>query len=171
MSPEQELPETGRDGEVEEVGEADLFKAVRILRDLLDRMGLDVVISTAQNDSRINISGPDGGLVVGRRGQTLDALHFLLNRILHRATGKRGFIDIDVEGYRSRRESAIQAQAKDMAKRARDEGIVLEFDPMNARERRIVHMALADEPGVRTESKGEGDERFVRVIPVEGEEP
>jgi spoIIIJ-associated protein len=84
---------------------------------------------------------------------------------MHRATGKKGFIDIDVEGYRSRRESTLKAQALDLARRAREEGNVLSFDPMSARERRIVHMALAEEPGVCTESEGYGDHRYVQVIP------
>jgi len=165
MSPEQQAPEHR-----EELGDEDLFKAVRIMRELFERMGLDVVISTGQaGEKLINVSGPDSGLVVGKKGQTLDALHFLLNRILHRATGKRGFIDLDVEGYRSRREQSIRAQALEMAEQARSEGTVLDFDPMNARERRIIHITLADEPGVRTESRGEGDQRYVQVLPEDGD--
>lgn len=165
MSPEQQARE-----QREELGDEDLFKAVRIMRELFERMGLDVVISTGQpGEKLINVSGPDSGLVVGKKGQTLDALHFVLNRILHRTTGKRGFIDLDVEGYRSRREKAIRAQALEMAEQARSEGTVLDFDPMNARERRIIHITLADEPGVRTESRGEGDRRYVQVLPEDGD--
>jgi spoIIIJ-associated protein len=165
MSPEQQARE-----QREELGDEDLFKAVRIMRELFERMGLDVVISTGQaGENLINVSGPDSGLVVGKKGQTLDALHFLLNRILHRTTGKRGFIDLDVEGYRSRREKAIKAQALEMAEQARAEGKVLDFDPMNARERRIIHITLADEPGVYTESRGEGDRRYVQVLPEDGD--
>jgi spoIIIJ-associated protein len=157
--------------EAGEVGDAELFKAVRILREIFDRMGLDVVISAEQTGDRlINVSGPDSGLVVGKKGQTLDALHFILNRMLHRITGKRGFIDMDVEGYRSRREKALRQQALELAARAREEGKILEFDPMNARERRIVHLALADEPGITTRSEGAGEERRVCVIPLTGED-
>ncbi len=164
-------PEVEPDGADAEVSDADLFKAVRVIREIFDRMGLDVVISTGSAGSKlINVSGPDSGLVVGKHGQTLDALHFVLNRIMHRATGKKGFIDIDVEGYRSRRESAIRAQALEMASRARKEGCVLSFDPMSPRERRIVHMALADEPGIVTESQGTGDRRYVQIIPDEPDE-
>ncbi|MBW2261024.1 MAG: KH domain-containing protein [Deltaproteobacteria bacterium] len=155
----------------EELGDAELFKAVRIMREVFERMGLDVVISTGQAGQKlINVSGPDSGLVVGKKGQTLDALHFLLNRILHRTTGKRGFIDIDVEGYRSRREKVIKDQAMDLAEQVRSQGVVLDFDPMSARERRMVHITLADEPGVRTESRGEGDRRYVQVLPEDGDD-
>ena len=171
MSSEQEAREQGPQSKREELGDEDLFKAVRIMREVFERMGLDVVISTGQaGEKLVNISGPDSGLVVGKKGQTLDALHFLLNRILHRTTGKRGFIDIDVEGYRSRREKALKAQARDMAQQAREEGVVLDFDPMSARERRIVHITLAEEPGVRTESRGEGDRRYVQVLPEDGDD-
>lgn len=167
MSSDQDL-QPPSPPEREEVGDAELFKAVRILREIIDRMGLDVVISTGQpGEKLINVSGPDSGLAVGKKGQTLDALHFLLNRMLHRMTGKRGFIDIDVEGYRSRREKALKAQAVELAQRVRAEGKVIDFDPMNARERRIVHMTLADEPGVRTESSGEGENRRVQILPDE----
>jgi spoIIIJ-associated protein len=168
MSSEQDVQAAPPREEIEEVGEAELFKAVRILREMFDRMGLDVVISTGQSGEKlVNVSGPDSGLVVGKRGQTLDAIHFLLNRILHRETGKRGFIDVDVEGYRSRREKALKAQALDLARQARQEGRVIEFDPMNARERRIVHMTLAEESGVHTESRGSGDQRYVQIFPDE----
>jgi spoIIIJ-associated protein len=154
-----------------QLGEADVFKAVRVVREIFDLMGLDVVISTGPPGSKlINVSGPDSGLVVGKRGHTLDALHFLLNRMMHRATGKKGFIDLDVEGYRSRREDALKAQAVELARQARTEGKVLSFDPMNARERRIVHLALVDEPGVHTESEGSGEDRRVQVFPDEPED-
>ena len=170
MSSEQDARPQDGEKKREELGDEDLFKAVRIMRELFERMGLDVVISTGQaGENLINVSGPDSGLVVGKKGQTLDALHFLLNRILHRTTGKRGFIDIDVEGYRSRREKVIKAQAREMAEEARSQGIVLDFDPMSPRERRLVHMALADEPGVRTESRGEGERRYVQVLPEDGD--
>ena len=172
MSSEQDPgPQDGEKKQREELGDEDLFKAVRIMRELFERMGLDVVISTGQaGEKLINVSGPDSGLVVGKKGQTLDSLHFILNRILHRTTGKRGFIDIDVEGYRSRREKAIKAQARDMAEQARSDGVVLDFDPMSPRERRLVHIALADEPGVRTESRGDGDRRYVQVLPEDGDD-
>lgn len=171
QEPDVQATETDPEPEREEVGDAELFKAVRVVREIFDRMGLDVVISTGPPGSRlINVSGPDSGLVVGKRGHTLDALHFLLNRMMHRATGKKGFIDIDVEGYRSRREKALKAQALELAQKARDDNKVLSFDPMTARERRIVHMTLADEPGIYTESRGSGDRRHVQVIPDEDDE-
>ncbi len=165
-SPVEATSEGGDDRD--QIGDAEIFKAVRICREVLGRMGMDIVISTGPAGSKlINLSGPDSGLVVGRKGQTLDALHFLINRMLHKATGKRGFVDIDVEGYRSRRMKALETQARDMARRVREEGVVLSFDPMSARERRIVHLALSTEPGVRTSSRGEGEGRYVQVLPAD----
>lgn len=150
------------------LSETDLLRGVKILRELIDKMQVDVIITTGgEGASRtIFISGPDSGLLVGKKGQTLDALHFLFNRMVHRQLGLKGFIDLDVDGYRSRREEAIRKMAVDLADRARKEGKVIPIQPMNARERRIVHMALSEMGDVKTESEGIGKDRHVQIIPL-----
>jgi len=162
------------EAEAEAVGgvplnESDLLKGVKILRELIDRMQVNVIITTGGgSDNRtISVSGPDSGLLVGKKGQTLDALHFLFNRIVHRRVGIRGFIDLDVDGYRSRREKAIRKMATDLAMKAKQEGKVIPIRPMNARERRIIHMTLSEMSDIKTESEGEGKDRYVQIIPIE----
>jgi spoIIIJ-associated protein len=150
------------------LSESDMLRGVKILRELIDRMQVNVIITTGgESDTRtIFISGPDSGLLVGKRGQTLDALHFVFNRIVHKQMGVRGFIDLDVDGYRSRREKAIRKMAVDLARKAKQEGKVIPIRPMGARERRIVHLALSEVSGIRTESEGEGKDRHVQIIPL-----
>jgi len=145
-----------------------MLKGVKILRELIDRMQVNVIITTGgESDNRtIFISGPDSGLLVGKKGQTLDALHFIFNRIVHKQMGVRGFIDLDVDGYRSRREKAIRKMAVDLARKAKQEGKVIPIRPMGARERRIIHLALSEVNGIRTESEGEGKNRHVQIIPL-----
>lgn len=151
------------------LSETDLLKGVRVLREIIDKMQVDVIITTGgEKDNRtIYVSGPDSGLLVGKKGQTLDALHFIFNRIMHRRLGIKGFIDLDVDGYRSRREKAIKKMVLDLAKKAKEEGKVIPIRPMNARERRIVHLALSDMRDVKTESEGEGKDRHVQIIPLD----
>jgi len=112
-----------------------------------------------------DLSGEDAGLLIGRRGETLSSLQFLVNFIVGRKSGQRVNIAIDVEGYRERRADNIRAMASRLAERAAATGRTVTMEPMPARERRIVHMALADHPKVTTESVGEGDERQVTIVP------
>lgn len=155
----------GKDGEP--ITEAHILQGVKILREIIDRMNLDVIIVASKNDSStISITGPDGGLLVGKKGRTLDELHFLFNRILRRKTGIDGFINIDVNGYRSRREEALKKMAFKLAEKAKREGKVIPIPPMNARSRRIIHLALASDKEVKTESEGEGNRRHVQIIPI-----
>jgi len=168
----EEIEESEDETSLTPLSETDLLKSVKVLRELLDRMQVDVVITTkTQNDARtIFISGPDSGLLVGKQGQTLDALHFIFNRILHRKLGINGFVDIDVDGYRSRRELAIKKMAIELAKKAKKEGKIIPIQPMNARDRRIVHMTLSGMKDIKTESEGSGKDRHVKIIPLKSKD-
>lgn len=112
-----------------------------------------------------NIDGEDAGLLIGRRGETLSSLQFLVNFILSRKTQGRVNVAIDVEGYRERRNEVLRAMALRMAERASSTGRSVTMDPMPARERRIIHLALAGHAKVTTQSVGEGEERKVTIIP------
>lgn len=113
----------------------------------------------------IDIQGEDSGLLIGRRGETLRALQFLTNLILSHKIQDRGRVVIDVEHYRDRRARTLQAMATRVAEQVRANGRSITLEPMNPAERRVIHLALADHPQVRTESEGVGESRRVTVMP------
>ena len=111
------------------------------------------------------IEGSDAGLLIGRRGETLHALQFLVRMIVGRQIGRKAYIVLDVEDYRERRSDMLQSLARRTAGRVASSGGSSSLEPMSPAERRVVHMALADHPGVRTESEGKGDRRRVVILP------
>lgn len=115
----------------------------------------------------IDIKGEDLGLLIGRRGDTLVALQYLVNLMLARKFPGKGSVTVDVEHYRHRNEERITAMAKRMAERVREGGSPITLEPMSAAERRLVHMMFADDPELETNSIGEGENRKV-VISLRG---
>ena len=111
------------------------------------------------------IEGEDAGLLIGRRGETLQALQFLVRMIVNRQLGRKAFVIIDVEDYRRRRSEMLGRLARRTAGGVASSGRASALEPMSPGERRIVHMSLANHPEVRTESEGEGNDRHVVVIP------
>jgi spoIIIJ-associated protein len=113
----------------------------------------------------IDIMGEDLGVLIGRRGDTLLNLQYLVNLMLsHRYPGKGG-VTIDAEHYRHRREEDIVARATRMADRVRETGDPITMEPMSAGDRRLVHLCLAEDPDVITESTGAGENRKVVILP------
>ncbi len=140
------------------------------LTDLVDRTGLDVAIEELSLDDEdtlnVQLSGPDSALVIGREGQVLDAFqHIVVSAAIHGGIGKRRVL-VDVEKYRIRRETRVREEAEHLAEEALNTGESQDCYPMSPRERRLVHIAVAEIEGVATESLGRGDERFVRIKPV-----
>lgn len=115
---------------------------------------------------QLEISGRDAGRVIGKKGQVLAAVQYLTNRIVNRPGLDRRYVTVDAEGYRSRRDNTLASMARRLGKQAVDEGKIITFEPMNPRDRRVIHLALAKFEGVITKSEGEGDERRVQIIPV-----
>ena len=110
--------------------------------------------------------GPDLGVLIGRHGQTIDALQYLANAIGHRSQGEdRMRVVVDAAGYRARRAAALETAARRAAEQAAATGHRVELDPMTAVERRIVHELLKDDPEVETSSEGSEPNRFVVVLP------
>ena len=143
-----------------------------ILAELLDYMDLpsDVVIDRAELDDglpsiQLSIHGEFGGILIGRHGETLSAIQFLLGLMTSRRAGRRVRVVVDVEGYRERRAKLLRDLAARAAERAQRYRQPIFLDPMLPGERRIVHMTLADHPGVSTHSLGEGDSRRVVISP------
>jgi spoIIIJ-associated protein len=113
----------------------------------------------------LDVEAEDLGILIGRRGQTLASLQYLLNLIVSKEINRRVSFAIDVDGYKRRREEALVGLAKRMAARVRGTGRSVTLEPMPPNERRIVHITLADDPSVMTVSIGEGDARKVAITP------
>ncbi|MCC6177476.1 MAG: protein jag [Chloroflexi bacterium] len=146
--------------------------AADVLVEVLDLMELpsDVQIDSVTDDDglpsiELSIHGQYGGILIGRHGETLAALQFLLGLMTGKRAGRRVRVLIDVEGYRERRARLLRDIALRAAERAQRYRQPIFLDPMLPAERRIVHLALADHPGVSTHSVGEGDSRRVVISP------
>ena len=149
--------------------------AVSVLENLVRLMGLEAGVTPREPETAgdglgmieqvLDVEGEDLGILIGRRGQTLMSLQYILNLILSKKTGRRVAYGVDVDGYRRRREEALVSLAKRTASRVRGTGRSVTLEPMPPNERRIVHLALADDPAVLTVSIGEGEARKVAITP------
>jgi spoIIIJ-associated protein len=146
-----------------------------VLSEVLTLMGIHAQVEILQSDELaedgespapvLNITGDDLGILIGRRGETLRALQYLLRLMVsHRLKHWTNLI-VDVEGYRVRRQQALRSLANRVAERVAQTGRSQALEPMPAYERRIVHMTLRNHPHVRTQSVGEGERRKVTIIP------
>jgi len=115
----------------------------------------------------LEIKGEDLGILIGRRGQTLSCLQYIVRLIVGHQTKAWLPITIDVEGYKRRRYDALRALAWRMAEQVKARGVPFALEPMVAYERRVIHLALADHPDVTTQSSGEGEARKVVILPKE----
>jgi spoIIIJ-associated protein len=151
--------------------------ALEFLTTLLQKMQMECEVhllapkEDAPSDIQLEISGRDSGRVIGKKGQVLSAVQFLCNRVLNRPGQERRYVTVDAEGYRSRREDSLASMARRLGKQAVTDGKIITFEPMNPRDRRIVHLALAKFEGVVTRSEGEGETRRVQIIPVRRQSP
>jgi spoIIIJ-associated protein len=146
-------------------------RATEVLGEILGRMGFEATVEASENDEKVSleVKGPDSGLIIGKKGQTLDALQHLVAKVVFR--GKEGTpeagkpIQVDTEGYRQRRIESLEAMARRMAEKVVATQRALEVDPMSPADRRVIHMALANMPGVTTRSEGEGMDRRLVILP------
>ncbi|MGH2784959.1 MAG: RNA-binding cell elongation regulator Jag/EloR [Actinomycetota bacterium] len=134
------------------------------LFDVLD-LDADVASSLTSRAAQVEITGPELGLLIGRRGSTLEALQEVTRAAVQRQLGQRAWINLDIEGYRARRRVLVERQARSSAARVRKSRRPLALEPMSAFERKIVHDSLAGFPGVTTASEGEGPDRHVVISP------
>ena len=124
-------------------------------------------VSAAQNDGTIalNIEGDTSGLLIGRKGRTLDALQFIVNKIVNKALEKRTQVVVDSENYRQRRRESLIQMALRMGEKAKNIGKPVVTNLLNPHDRRIVHMALRDDESLDTKSRGEGILKKILIIP------
>ena len=154
-----------------------LVQAAKVIVDnFLTTMGVDAVstISKPPDDSPdtqlIEITGDDSGLLIGRRGETLRSMQFMMNLLLSRTPDQvEGRIMLDVEQYRHRRTQVLRGLALRIADRVAGSGRSFTLEPMNPAERRAIHVALADQPKVTTQSMGEVEDRKGTIMPRNGD--
>ena len=144
----------------------------RTLRAVVEGMGLEATVVVApgpdETDIEATVDGDGLSLLIGRGGETIDALQYLLGQIASRAEGgSRRRVSLDADGYRARRAAALEALADEAAREAVEHGEEIELDAMTPHDRRIVHMALKERPEVVTRSEGEEPRRRIIVEPAE----
>ena len=141
--------------------------AAKALREILERMGIEAEVSAFDDGERIFLDahGAESGLIIGKKGATLDALQYIVNRIVSKKPNEGPGVVVDAEGYRGRREDSLMDLARRLAEKAVKTGRPVPVEPMSPHDRRIVHVALVDHPGVTTESDGEGLFRRVVIYP------
>ena len=118
----------------------------------------------------VNLSGGNMGVIIGRRGETLDAIQHLTNYVVNKGSDKRMHVSIDAEAYRSKREESLTKLAEKMAEKAIKYKRSMALEPMNSYERHVIHTALQNYPGVTTSSTGVEPNRRVVVSYVKGEQ-
>ncbi len=145
-------------------------EATAILKQILELMGEKAEVERIGSDPEsieLEIKGDGSGILIGRHGQTLDALEYLVNRVAARRIKDGMPIVLDTESYRARRRQQLERMALSMGERAKREHQPVKLDPMPPRDRRIIHLALKDDPLVSTRSSGEGFLRSVEIVPTE----
>lgn len=146
-------------------------RARTVLSDILSLLGTTCTVELQSGEAAdtvvLSVNGDNGGLLIGRRGQTLDALEYVVNRIVSRAEeAGPGRIVIDVERYRERRREYLESLAHRLADESRQTGRVVTLNPMSPRDRRIVHIALREDAAVETRSQGQGYYRKILIVPA-----
>jgi spoIIIJ-associated protein len=168
----QRAPSPRREKRVEdrpsvEIDDATLEHARTTLEHAVRLIGTEAQVRVVRDDlgTSLMIEGDESGILIGRRGQTLDALEYMINRIASRDTRNTTHLVVDSQGYRQRRREALEALAQRMGERAAQRGKPVTMNPMSPRDRRIVHLALEAAPGLETRSAGEGYFRKLLIIP------
>lgn len=138
----------------------------KFLADVFAAMGIAVEISATYNDPQksleVELSGDEMGVLIGKRGQTLDSLQYLISLVVNKGTGEYIRVKVDTENYRQRRRETLENLAKNIAYKVKRTRRPVSLEPMNPYERRIIHSALQNDKYVTTHS--EGDEPFRRVV-------
>ena len=148
-------------------------KAVEFLNSVFDAMGISVDVETKLNEEEkeleVNLTGDDMGILIGKRGQTLDSLQYLVSLIVNKGTEGYLRVKLDTENYRERRKETLETLAKNIAYKVKRTKRPVSLEPMNPYERRIIHAALQNDKYVTTRSEGEEPFRHV-VISLKREE-
>lgn len=165
-TPIAEVPESPAGDVLEQAAPEEVAAtATEFVEGMVRAMGLEATVaSVVEGDSaHLDLTGDDLGIMIGRRGQTLEALQDLTRAAVQRRLRARARLVVDVEGYRARRRTSLAEYARSIAERAKERGTEIELEPMNAYERKIVHDAVSEVEGAASFSEGEEPARKVIV--------
>lgn len=156
------LSMTGGDGEPAKE------KAKRVLNGILTRMQIDSPVAVEETEEAIilNIKGDGSGLLIGKRGQNLDAIQYIVNKAVHHSVNGHKMIVIDTEDYRERREESLVAMAMKLGEKVKKTKKPVTVGHMNAHDRRIIHLAIQNDATLTTKSRGEGEYRKILILPA-----
>lgn len=155
------------EGEGPPLDPASVEKARTVLADTVRLMSIDaqVRIVDGPEGPELSVDGDTSGLLIGRRGQTLDALEYFINRVVSRDAGRTAHLVVDSQAYRVRRRESLSDLAQRLAERARKRGAIVPMNPMSPRDRRVVHLALREDENIETRSSGKGHFRKLLIVP------
>jgi spoIIIJ-associated protein len=147
--------------------EEEIGTANQLMVELLHRMNVEAEVNSYLKEGNVcvDITGDKDGILIGRHGRTLEALQVIINRMVNKRTKEPVRIIVDIDGYRGRRADALARMAIRVGNRVKTTGKPVTLGPFNAHDRRIIHIALKDEPSLRTESIGEGLIKKIGIIP------
>jgi spoIIIJ-associated protein len=152
--------EEAKEGDIAEIAKGALEKIISFIVE-----DVTVAAETKSDSLRLRVEGGNSALLIGKHGRTLDALQYILQRIVHKQKRTRLRISIDVEGYRDRRTASLTQMALRLGEKVKRSGKPATISPMNAYDRRIIHIALKDNAGVKTQSMGSGSFRKLVIYP------
>ncbi|HRR40293.1 MAG TPA: RNA-binding cell elongation regulator Jag/EloR [Syntrophales bacterium] len=146
-------------------------KAREILTGILSRMGMDFPVTVEETDEAVtlNIKGDGSGLLIGKGGQTLDAIQYILNKAVGKPGRDRRMIVLDTEDYRDRRDEYLVALAQKLGQKVKKSKKPITVNHLSARDRRVIHIALKDDEALTTKSRGEGMYRKIIILPKKKE--
>ena len=138
-----------------------------VLRRMVDALSpeADIVVAQDGNWLRFDVVGGQSGILIGKRGQTLEAMQLIVAKAVRRLNGHDLRLQVDVEGYRAKRQAGLERTARRMAQKVADKGVPSSMGYLNAQDRRTIHIALKETPGVRTKSVGDGAMRKLMIYP------
>lgn len=142
-------------------------RAAQVLREIVTRIGVEATVHAGTHEEGIllDLDGDTSGILIGRHGQTLDALEYIVNRILLQQDPTAPRVIVDANQYRVRRRASLEEMALRMAEQAKRKGRPVTLNPMPPQDRRIIHLALQNDPSLTTRSSGDGVLRRLVIIP------
>ena len=140
----------------------------KLMAGLLERIGVKAEVDVAfeEGDLHLEIKGDQEGILIGRHGRTLDSLQFLINRMVNKRLETPVRIVLDINDYRKRKTENLKKMAIQIGEKVKSKGHPLTIGPFDAHDRRLIHIALKEDPAVRTESQGEGKLKKITIIPT-----
>ena len=139
-----------------------------LMAGLMRQMGMEVAVETSLKEGNIwvEIRGDSEGVLIGKHGRTLESLQILVNRMVNRRVKEPVRVIVDIDNYRLRRSDSLVKMAKRLGEKAKLSGMATSVGPFNAHDRRIIHLAIKEDPSLETESEGEGIIKKVKIIPI-----